>query len=85
MRIKNFELTFAKIYPNFTKELLNISDEFTSVEIKICMLLKMNYSSDFIKGNLKISNSTFLNSRSSIRKKLGLERNQKLINTIIKI
>lgn len=85
MRIKNFELTFAKIYPNFTKELLNISDEFTSVEIKICMLLKINYSSDFIKGNLKISNSTFLNSRSSIRKKLGLERNQKLINTIIKI
>ena len=85
MRIKNFELTFAKIYPNFTKELLNISDEFTSVEIKICMFLKMNYSSDFIRRNLKISNSTFLNSRSSIRKKLGLERNQKLINTIIKI
>ena len=85
MKTKNFELIFAKIYPNFTKELLKISDEFTSVEIKICMLLKINYSSDFIKGNLKISNSTFLNSRSSIRKKLGLERNQKLINTIIKI
>ena len=84
-KTKNFELAFANIYPNFTKELLNISDEFTSVEIKICMLLKMNYSSDLIKRNLKISNSTFLNSRSSIRKKLGLERNQKLINTIIKI
>ena len=85
MKTKNFELTFAKIYPNFTKKLLKISDELTSVEIKICTLLKMNYSSDFIKENLKISNSTFLNSRSSIRKKLSLERNQKLINTIIKI
>ena len=84
-KTKNFELVFARIYPNFTKQLLNISDEFTSVEIKICMLLKMNYSSDLIKRNLEISNSTFLNSRSSIRKKLGLERNQKLINTIIKI
>ena len=31
MKTKNFELTFAKIYPNFTKELLKISDEFTSV------------------------------------------------------
>lgn len=85
MEEKNFELTFAKIYPNFTKELVKVSDEFTSVEIKICMFLKMNYSSDFIKENLKISNSTFLNSRSSIRKKLSLQRNQKLINTIIKI
>ena len=85
MKTKNFELTFAKIYPNFTKELLKISDEFTSVEIKICMFLKMNYGSDFIRENLKISNSTFLNSRASIRKKLSLKRNQKLINTIIKI
>ena len=72
MKTKNFELIFAKIYPNFTKELLKISDEFTSVEIKICMFLKMNYGSDFIKENLRISNSTFLNSRSSIRKKLSL-------------
>lgn len=84
-KTKNFELVFARIYPNFTKQLLNISDEFTSVEIKICMLLKMNYSSDFIRSELKISSSTFLNCRSSIRKKLGLKRNQKLINTIIKI
>ena len=84
-KTKNFELAFAEIYPNFTRKLLSNSDDFTSIEIKICMLLKMNYSSDFIRSELKISNSTFLNSRSSIRKKLGLERNQKLINTIIKI
>ena len=84
-KTKNFELAFAEIYPNFTSKLLSHSDDLTSIEIKICMLLKMNYSSDFIRSELKISNSTFLNSRSSIRKKLGLERNQKLINTIIKI
>ena len=85
MKEKNFELTFAKIYPNFTRKLLSNSDDLTAVEIKICMLLKMNYNSDFIRSELKISSSTFLNSRSSIRKKLGLERNQKLINKIIKI
>ena len=85
MKEKNFELTFAKIYPNFTRKLLANSDDLTAVEIKICMLLKMNYNSDFIRSELKISSSTFLNSRSSIRKKLGLERNQKLINKIIKI
>ena len=85
MKEKNFELTFAKIYPKFTRKLLSNSDDLTAVEIKICMLLKMNYNSDFIRSELKISSSTFLNSRSSIRKKLGLERNQKLINKIIKI
>ena len=50
MKTKNFELTFAKIYPNFTKKLLKISDELTSVEIKICMFLKMNYSSSNIEA-----------------------------------
>tara|TARA_B100000945_G_C20150017_1_gene488076 strand:- start:278 stop:499 length:222 start_codon:yes stop_codon:yes gene_type:complete len=71
-KTKNFELAFAKIYPNFTSKLLANCDDLTSIEIKICMLLK-------------ISSSTFLNSRSIIRKKLGLKKNQKLINTIIKI
>jgi len=80
---KTFEFKFAKIYPNFTRNLVEACGELTSTEIRVCMLIKMNYSNKEIIKNLNISSSTLSNSRSSIRKKMGLKRNKNLSNFLL--
>ena len=70
---ESFELKFAKIYPDFTKDLVNLVDNLSPSEIKICMCIKMSYSNVQIKDYMKISDSTIANLRSSVRHKIGLE------------
>ncbi|MBF12636.1 MAG: hypothetical protein CMC63_10750 [Flavobacteriaceae bacterium] len=82
---KNFEIRFAETYPDFTKELVQISDDLSFQEIKICMCLKLSYSNEQISKQIGISKSTLSNLRSSIRKKMGLKRNQNLTITILKL
>ena len=81
--LENFEVKFAVIYPDFTKNLVSISKNLSPLEIKICMCIKMSFSSRQIKNYLNISNSTISNLRSSIRKKMGLSRAQSLNNSIL--
>ena len=83
MKKQEFEIIFAKVYPDFTRKLLDKVDELTPTEIKICMLIKMSFSNSQILDHLKISNNTLANSRSSIRKKFKLDRSQSLTNSII--
>ena len=85
MMNKEFEIIFAKVYPEFTRKLVNKANQLTPSEIKICMLIKMSFSNNQILNHLKISNNTLANSRSSIRNKFGLSRNESLINAIIAI
>jgi len=80
-----FELEFAKAYPYFTSNLSKLSADLTSREIKISMYLRMNYDSKQIQSKLEISNSTYFNACSSIRKKLKLKRNENLTNKILAI
>ena len=81
--LENFEVKFAVIYPDFTKNLVSISKNLSPLEIKICMCIKMSFSTSQIKNYLNISNSTISNLRSSIRKKMGLNRDQSLTNSIL--
>jgi len=83
MESKKFEITFAKIYPDFTKNLVCLKGNLSPSEIKICMCIKMSYSNIQIKEHMKISNSTIANLRSSVRHKMGLERSQSLTNSIL--
>ena len=85
MESKKFEITFAKIYPDFTKNLVCLKGNLSPSEIKICMCIKMSYSNIQIKEHMKISDSTIANLRSSVRHKLGLERSQSLTNAILLI
>lgn len=82
---ESFELKFAKIYPDFTRDLVGLVDNLSPSEIKICMCIKMSYSNVQIKDYMKISDSTIANLRSSVRHKLGLERSQSLTNAILLI
>jgi len=85
MGIKNFEIMFAKIYPDFTKSLVEKISDITLQELKICMCIKMSLSNTQTQNHLKISKFTLANSRSSVRHKLGLERSKSLTNTILSI
>ncbi len=80
---KKFEITFAKIYPEFTKKLVKVTDGLTPQEVKVCMCIKMSFSNTQIQDHLKISKSTLANLRSSIRNKFGLQRSNSLANTIL--
>lgn len=80
-----FEIEFAKIYPNFTKELIRLNNELTITEVKICMYIKMNFSNKQILDIMHISESTLSNLRSSIRKKIGLDRKKGLFNVIVNL
>ena len=82
---KNFEVEFAKVYPNFTKKLIQLNEKLTFTEVKICMYIKMNFSNKQILDLMHISESTLSNLRSSIRKKLNLDRKKGLFTTIIKL
>mgnify|MGYP002053680360 FL=1 len=85
MENKKFEITFAKIYPDFTKNLAHSVDNLSPSEIKVCMCIKMSYSNIQIKENMKISDSTLANLRSSVRHKLDLERSRSLTNAVLLI
>ena len=78
----NFELEFAKIYPDFTKKLVKVCNDLTFTEVKICMYIRLNYSNKKILEFMDISHSTLSNLRSSIRKKLNLKRTQGLYTVI---
>ena len=78
----NFEIEFAKIYPDFTKKLIQPCNKLTLREVKICMYVRLNFSNKQILEFMDISESTLSNSRSSIRKKLKLKRKDGLYTTI---
>jgi len=83
--VTNFEIEFAKIYPDFTQKLVNLNGELTFTEVKICMYIRMNFTNKQILDLMQISKSTLSNLRSSIRKKLNLERKKGLFNKIINL
>ncbi len=85
MAVTNFEIEFAKIYPDFTQKLVNLNGELTFTEVKICMYIRMNFTNKQILDLMQISESTLSNLRSSIRKKLNLERKKGLFNKIINL
>ena len=85
MAVTNFEIEFAKIYPDFTRKLVNLNGELTFTEVKICMYIRMNFTNKQILDLMQISESTLSNLRSSIRKKLSLERKKGLFNKIINL
>ena len=82
---QNFEIEFAKVYPNFTKKLIQLNQELTFTEVKICMYIKMNFSNKQILDLMHISDSTLSNLRSSIRKKLSLDRKKGLFTIIVNL
>ena len=64
---------FDKIYPNFSKSILNKNSEITLSDIQYCALVKLNYSTKEIADILGVSVNSIDVKRYRLKKKLKLD------------
>lgn len=77
-----FEQQFTNLNPDFSKKLMEYSDNtLTPTELKVCVLIKTGLSSQEIANILFLSKRTIENHRYSIHKKLNL--GEKKLNTFL--
>ncbi|AXT53516.1 hypothetical protein D1818_22820 [Aquimarina sp. BL5] len=79
---KEFEIRFIDINPNFYKNIKTDFSSLTQTDLKICALVKLNFSSKDMASLLGISIESVHTSRYRLRKKLQLDRNDNLVEFI---
>ncbi|GAA0712230.1 hypothetical protein GCM10009430_02430 [Aquimarina litoralis] len=79
---KEFEARFININQGFYKNLKSNFPTLTQTDLKICALIKLNFSSKDMASLLGISVESVHTSRYRLRKKLQLERNDNLVEFI---
>ncbi len=82
---KNFEKNFDQVHTNFIKRLRNNYPQLTTKDYKLCAYLKMNLSSKEIASLLNITTRSVEVSRYRLRKKLGMNSNENLVDFILDI
>ncbi len=75
---KEFEARFIDINQDFYKDLKTDFPTLTQTDLKICALIKLNFSSKEMASLLGISAESIHTSRYRLRKKLDLQRNDNL-------
>jgi DNA-binding CsgD family transcriptional regulator len=80
-----FEQHFDRVHENFLKRIKEIHPGLTPKDLKICAYLRMNLSSKEIAPLLNISVRGVEISRYRLRKKLSLERDDNLIEYLMKV
>lgn len=79
---KEFEARFVDINQNFYKNIKTNFPDLTQTDLKICALIKLNFSSKDMASLLGISVESIHTSRYRLRKKLKLKRNDNLVEFI---
>lgn len=69
-----FETSFVRAFTSFTENLVRTHNENVIAAKKICMCTKMCFSNVQIQGQLNISQITLFNLRSSVQKKMTLNK-----------
>lgn len=80
-----FENNFERAHEQFFKKMKDTYPELTSGDLQLCAYLRMNLSSKEIAPLLGISVRGVENHRYRLRKKLNLEHNESLTDTIFSI
>ncbi|MGB3463860.1 MAG: tetratricopeptide repeat protein [Cyclobacteriaceae bacterium] len=80
---EDFRLAFEQVHTNFFNKIMEINPSLSPAEIKLCALLRLNFSSKEIGNLLGISPDSVKTSRSRLRKKLQLERENNLVEFMI--
>ncbi len=81
---KEFEARFIDINQGFYKNIKKDFPSLTQTDLKICALIKLNFSSKDMASLLGISMESVHTSRYRLRKKLKLERNDNLSEFVSK-
>jgi len=82
---KEFEYRFSKVYESFYETLDGRFPELTHVERKVCAMLKLDMSSKEIASITMTLPESVDTTRSRIRKKLGLEKDENLSEFLNKL
>jgi len=82
---KEFEYRFSKVYESFYQTLDTRFPELTHVERKVCAMLKLDMSSKEIAAITMTHPESVDTTRSRIRKKLGLEKDENLSEFLNKL
>jgi len=80
-----FETNFEQVHEDFLKRIRSLHPDITPKELKLSAYLRMNISSKEIAALLNITTRGVEISRYRLRKKLGLDRNQNLIDYILSV
>jgi ligand-binding sensor domain-containing protein/DNA-binding CsgD family transcriptional regulator len=80
-----FEQHFDQVHENFLKRIKELRPDLTPKDLKMCAYLRMNLSSKEIAPLLNISVRGVEISRYRLRKKLKLDRDENLIEYLMKI
>ncbi|MEL6561994.1 MAG: tetratricopeptide repeat protein [Bacteroidota bacterium] len=81
----DFKMVFEQVHSDFFKKLGRLNPALSPAEIKLCTLLKLNFSSKEISDMLGISTDSVKTSRSRLRKKLQLKRETNLVEFMISL
>ena len=79
-----FETNFERAHEQFLKKMKNDFPDLTAKDLRLCAYLRMNLSSKEIAPLLGISVRGVENHRYRLRKKMGMEHDDNLIDLIIK-
>lgn len=82
---EEMEARFSIVHDSFHKKLLEISTDLLPSELRMCSYLRLNLSTKDISNLTNRSSSTVDNARSSIRKKLGLSKDENLTAFLIQL
>jgi DNA-binding CsgD family transcriptional regulator len=78
-----FQYNFDLIHQNFFRKLKERYSTLTPTDLKLCALLRLNYSSKEIASMLNISTRGVEAARYRLRKKLNLAESENLVNFMI--
>lgn len=67
-----FEIQFSSLHPDFTKNLLKVYPQLTKTELRLCCLLRAEFSTKTISSLMHLENETIDQYRHRLRKKLQL-------------
>ncbi|MEM8967939.1 MAG: tetratricopeptide repeat protein [Bacteroidota bacterium] len=80
---EDFKRHFEEVHKDFFTQLKSRCPELSTNELKLCALLKLNMSMKEMANVLGISPDSVKTARYRLRKKLGMERDEKLLDFII--
>ncbi len=75
---ENFQLKLKDVQEEFFKRLIEKHQKLSEKDVRLCALIKAGFSSGQISEMLSLGENTIFVKRSRLRKKLGLEKGEKL-------
>ncbi len=84
-KLDNYQDRITAENESFTTALKSKYPSLTPKELKLCVLLRMNYSTDEICDVLGVASTTLKSSRYRIHKKMGLEKGMRLQDHLLQL